>query len=343
MHLRTVLLGAIICTTLALVACDGPGAPALPTPAGLAAGETPGARATPGGPAGGRGANATPGGQRPGGQAQRTPQATPASGAAAPTAVSAAVQTPTSGAVPTAVPIPVVPIPTVRPSGSAEATPGGSIAYTPIPLPSIPPLPTAPPAITREQLRGKILFFSDRSGYPQLHVMDPDGGNQRLCNCSYLLESLVSDELVSPDKNNVLFFRTLGGSSRGGGDQQIWARNLATGVEAPVTGDAPGFPGVDYDPAWSPDARYIAWVTQVNGFDEIYLHDAVENSNVRLTESHGEWYKRPTFSPNGSQIAFWTNKEIAERKQIWVMNLDGSGAHNVSRSQYNDYDPLWVK
>ena len=38
-----------------------------------------------------------------------------------------------------------------------------------------------------------------------------------------------------------------------------------------------------------------------------------------------------------------TNRDQAEQKQIWVMNLDGSGAHNLSQNQYNDWDPIWVK
>ena len=104
-----------------------------------------------------------------------------------------------------------------------------------------------------------------------------------------------------------------------------------------------GFPGVDYQPVWSPDSRHIAWVTEANGYDEIYLYDSVENSNVRLTQSSGEWYKHPSFSPDGSLIAFWSNLGNLNYKQIWMMKLDGSGKVNLSNNSFNNWDPIWVK
>jgi Tol biopolymer transport system component len=171
--------------------------------------------------------------------------------------------------------------------------------------------------------------------------MNPDGSNQRPCDCTDVLEGLTARELSSPDGNQFLFYKVVGGGR--GGDQQIWAHNNETGYESVVTGAAPGFPTIDYDAVWSPDSRHIAFVSQTNRFDEIYLYDAIENSTVRLTESSTEWYKHPTFSPDGSQIAYWTNVESALRKQVWVMNLDGSAKHNISQNSYNDYSPIWVK
>ena len=171
--------------------------------------------------------------------------------------------------------------------------------------------------------------------------MNSDGSNQRVCNCSELLQTIVTNETISPDKQQFLFIKTVG--SARSGDIQIWRHNNANNTDEPVTGGAPGFPGVDYDPVWSPDSKHIAWVTEANHYDEIYLYDASENSNVRLTESSGEWYKHPSFSPDGSHIALWSNLGNLNAKQIWAMDTGGSGKVNLSNNSFNEWDPIWVK
>lgn len=351
----------IVLIALVVSACDGstPGAggpiaqttsaPTASTPAG------------PGGPRANRTlppnftppANFTPGAQRPG--AQRTPQAgatsvsgnaTPQSTLVAPTAVAGGIITNTTSTVPTAVPIPQVIIPTaVPPSANPASTPanasntsGSAPASTPVPL--LTPSANAP---TLESLRGKLVFLSDRdSPYPQLYVMEPDGSNVQPCNCSDLWQTLTTNEFTSPDKKQFLFVKSVGSGLRSGADMQIWAHNNETNADSLVTGEAPGFPGVDYDPVWSPDSRHVAWVSEADGNDEIYLHNIVTNENQRLTQNSWEFDKHPSFSPDGSQIVFWSNRETG-RKQIWLMNLDGSNPRNISNNSYNDYDPIWVK
>lgn len=251
---------------------------------------------------------------------------------------------PTGGAA--AVPLPAISIPTALP---AAATTAPNAAGTP---PPAPPASTPPPLLTTaagipqtvEGLRGSIIFLSDRLGSSvQLYVMQPDGSNPRLCECSNVLEAMVLRDVTSPDGQLFLFEKKVGGSLRTQVDQQIWTHNNRTGYEAMLTGEGPGFPGIDYEPAWSPDSRHIAWVSTTDGNDEIYTHDGVSGENKRLTVNDIAWDKHPSFAPDGSQIVFWSNRDSAVRKQIWVMNLDGSGQHNISRNAYNDYDPIWVK
>jgi WD40 repeat protein len=334
--LTTIL--SVVILALVLAACDGantaqPSA-AGTTPANANSAGTPSAQQRPFAQ-GTRPANFTPG-------AQRTPQAASTN---APNSAATPAPT-TNSAASTAVPVPTIVIPTPMPPSSSSNT-NTSTAPANVPAASAPqtnaqPLPTLASGPSLASLRGKIIFFSDRDGgYPQLYMMNADGSDQQLCNCSDLLQTIVNNEVTSPDKNQSLYVKAVGGLRNA--DNQIWAHNNATNADALITGAAPGFPGVDYDPVWSPDSKHIAWVSEANRNDEIYMYDSSTNENVRLTQSNGEWYKHPSFSSDGSQIVYWSNVSNATSKQIWVMNLDGSHARNLSNNQYNDWDPIWVK
>jgi dipeptidyl aminopeptidase/acylaminoacyl peptidase len=96
-----------------------------------------------------------------------------------------------------------------------------------------------------------------------------------------------------------------------------------------------------YDPAWSPDGERIVFVSELTNNDEIWVINADGSGEVQLTYNDWEWDKFPTWSPDGSQIAFWTNR-VTGRKQIWVMNADGSDQHNISNNEYNDWQPMWI-
>lgn len=97
-----------------------------------------------------------------------------------------------------------------------------------------------------------------------------------------------------------------------------------------------------YDPAWSPDGQRVVFVSQVTGNDEIWMINGDGSDDEQLTYNDWQWDKFPTWSPDGSQIAFWSNR-IAGYAQIWVMNADGSDQHNVSKSESDDWQPVWIR
>ena len=281
----------------------------------------------------------------------RTPTRVSANNTPAGTAVPATAVPTSRPSVLTPAPLPTVLAPTIAPA-AALSTSGAQPTAAPAAQSqsggqpqSIGTLAGAGAStVTLDSLRGKIIFFTDREGSSaQLYVMDTDGSNAHACDCSDVLQTMVKRDVTSPDQKLFLFLKSVGGSVRVTADTQIWTHNNQTNYEAVLTGEAPGFPGLDYAPAWSPDSRHIAWVSTTDGNDEIYIHDTVTNENRRLTENQDAWDKHPSFSPDGSRIVFWSNRDSAVKKQIWIMSIDGSAQQNVSHNSFNDYDPYWVK
>jgi hypothetical protein len=235
--------------------------------------------------------------------------------------------------------------------GTATATPPNvwTATATPLPPPATPtPLivpiesltPTATPSVTPEALpallRGKILFYSDRNGRNDLMVMDGDGSNVALWTGGapdWIYAKAVELEDYAPDGS-----RRAVVSSEQITNLQLWSLNLATGERTQLT----YFNEVAYDPAWSPRGNPIAFVSPESGNDEIYLINGDGSGLTQLTFNEWEWDKHPSWSPDGTQIVFWSNRE-SQRKQIWVMNTDGSNPRNLSNNNYNDWDPVWVK
>lgn len=67
----------------------------------------------------------------------------------------------------------------------------------------------------------------------------------------------------------------------------------------------------------------------------------------RLTDFGGHRdTKDVTFAPDGTMLAFAT--QDGPRWQIWALNVDAANptdaaAHNLSHSNADDWDPLWIK
>ena len=108
-----------------------------------------------------------------------------------------------------------------------------------------------------------------------------------------------------------------------------------------LAGDIPSW---DIEAAWSPDSQRITFVSsRENWGNEIYVMDFDGTNQKRLT--HTEVNERhPTWSPDGSKIAFSSVQE--EDFVISVMNADGTNRMSLTeeildgRTQFN-FHPAW--
>lgn len=227
--------------------------------------------------------------------------------------------TPTPTSTPTMTPTPVPPTSTPRP--------------TPVP-------PTATPVpLTLADFSGWIAFRTDRPG--GVWVMRSDGSDAQPApaGTQQLFNELYEKQRWSPDGNAYLLVTEP--SDVASPSVNIYKRRVDLPEGWRNQFALTDFSGVEYDPVWSPNNQYIAFVSNETGGDEIWTMSPEGENHKRLTFNDWPWDKHPTISGDGSQIAFYSNR--TGKRQIWVMNADGSGQINISDGEYEEYDPVWLR
>lgn len=90
-----------------------------------------------------------------------------------------------------------------------------------------------------------------------------------------------------------------------------------------LTSDA----AADFDPAWHPDGSRIAFTSNRDGNDEVYVMNADGTGQTRLTNNaYGD--DDPTWSPDGSRIAFTSFRPPVT--EIYAMHADGTGEARIT-------------
>jgi TolB protein len=90
-------------------------------------------------------------------------------------------------------------------------------------------------------------------------------------------------------------------------------------------------------PAWSPDARALAYTTYRPNPD-IFVSLIYQGVLQNPTKSVGTNYL-PVFSPDGKQIAFMSGRD--GNPEIYVMNVDGSNLRRLTNHPAEDGSPTW--
>jgi len=243
-------------------------------------------------------------------------------------------ETPLSSETPTAASVTVVPTATRTPTRVPTETlpPSAEVSATPdnTPAPLVTPLGGG---------SGQIAFASKRAGLPQIYLTNVDGTSVTLLTS---MENGACQPSWSPDGLRLVFISPC--LARGDfydtpyNDASLYAINAdGTGLTQLTTP-----PGSDFDPAWSPDGKRIAFTSLRDGYKQIYLLDVTSLAITRLTTTSAQIESsQPSWSPNGDQIAY-TVKRVGAY-QVWAMTDTGQGNVQLVHSgqQLWDYLPIW--
>jgi Tol biopolymer transport system component len=178
----------------------------------------------------------------------------------------------------------------------------------------------------------QIAFHSNRDGNFEIYMMDADGSNQsRLTNHAGM--DLWPD--WSPNGKEIVFQR------RFQGNEDIYILNIASGEQRRLT----DHPAPDRMPVFSPNGKQIVFMSGRDGYCSIFVMDATGENLVNLTPkpadvSAGNWCNFwPTWSKNGRQIYFSSERPGTADVDLFVMNADGSGLRQLTNTPGWDFAP----
>ena len=99
--------------------------------------------------------------------------------------------------------------------------------------------------------------------------------------------------------------------------------------------------GVNTFPVMSPDGKRIAFRRMLGEMNsEVFVANA-DGSDARNLTNHPAFDGWPSWSPDGTRIAFASNRNAAY--QIWVMNADGSAPRLVANTEGRATSPQWSR
>ncbi len=183
----------------------------------------------------------------------------------------------------------------------------------------------------------KILYTSYSSGKPDLYLYEVSTGKvDKVASQG----SYSSGGVFSRNGKIVAFSQSTKGLTR------ILLKNLEKKETKPLTNDSRG---LNVDPTFSPDGKWLASVSDRFGNPHIFLsqlawgadgQSLVVEAERRLTYA-GKQNVTPAWSPDSQKLAFAGLDPTVGRFDIFKMNLDGTYLERLTQFEGSNENPSW--
>lgn len=138
----------------------------------------------------------------------------------------------------------------------------------------------------------------------------------------------------SPDGKKIVF------TSARTGQGDLYLLDVAH-LEAPplkLTGDADSS---ELDAAWSPDSTHLVLVGHTNKGDNLYVIDNIDFPAPRAFTNWEHSQTRPSWSPDGTMIAFYSNHTDIHRVDLYMAPINGTPTLVAADVVPNSAGPAW--
>ncbi|MFH1619688.1 MAG: hypothetical protein ABIG11_07255 [bacterium] len=174
--------------------------------------------------------------------------------------------------------------------------------------------------------RSMVMTLS-RGKDPNIHLLNMETGEIKKITSHFGVDTSAT---YSPDGRQIAFV------SDRSGNPQVHVMDMESGSTRRLT----RLNWCD-SPSWSPSGEWIVFAGRENPRDrlDIYLVDITGNQIRRITRDAGS-NEDPSWSPDGRFIAF-TSTRGGKKRQLYVMDADGSAPHLIADMPGNCYTPSW--
>jgi TolB protein len=176
------------------------------------------------------------------------------------------------------------------------------------------------------------VVFVDESGpkdkrVKRLGIMDQDGFGARTLTKG---NEILLTPRFSPNSQEITY------AAIGAEAARVYLYNLETGQKE-IVGD---FPNMSFAPRFSPDGnRVIMSLQSDDGRNSNIFEMDLRSKRMRQITNENSINTAPSYSPDGSQIAFESDR--GGTQQVYVMGADGSGQQRISFGKGRYSTPVW--
>jgi TolB protein len=178
----------------------------------------------------------------------------------------------------------------------------------------------------------------------EIGATNPDGSDSRILTNRVGRPILRQGPMPSPDGLSIIFAETT-----------FFLMDIDGSNVRPFGPDG-GLSGVTTTfgsgATWSPDGTRIAFHAHLSpdgipqsslagGPIDIFVIDADGQNMVNLTNSASSNDNWPTWSPDGSRIAFGSSRDVLFGSDIYIMDADGSNLVQITDAEGFELSPAW--